>query len=66
MIRATKCCRCPRGQFSVNLEGTGLVVDKETVWVEEGHLTASNISRDQVRSTLTPARFSVIYGSVQC
>ena len=41
---------CPRGGFSLNLAGTGLVVAGDTVWVEEGHFTSSNITRDQVRS----------------
>ena len=39
---------CPRGGFSLNLAGTGLVVAEDTVWVEEGLFTASNITRHQV------------------
>ena len=39
---------CPRGGFSLNLAGTGLVVTSQTVWVEEGHFTSTNITRDKV------------------
>ena len=40
---------CPRGAFSLNLAGTGLVVARETVWLEEGHFTSINITRDKVK-----------------
>ena len=35
--------------FSLDLTGTGLVVASQTVWVEEGHFTSTNITRDKVK-----------------
>ena len=41
---------CPRGGFRLSLAGTGLEVASDTDWLEEGHFTSSNITRDQVSS----------------
>uniref|UniRef100_A0A673HYE0 A disintegrin and metalloproteinase with thrombospondin motifs 20-like n=1 Tax=Sinocyclocheilus rhinocerous TaxID=307959 RepID=A0A673HYE0_9TELE len=42
--------KCPQGQFSINLSGTGLKVAESTKWVSQGNYVTVKVHRSEVRT----------------
>uniref|UniRef100_A0A671MNY0 A disintegrin and metalloproteinase with thrombospondin motifs 20-like n=1 Tax=Sinocyclocheilus anshuiensis TaxID=1608454 RepID=A0A671MNY0_9TELE len=42
--------KCPQGQFSINLSGTGLKVAESTKWVSQGNYVTVKVHRSDVRT----------------
>uniref|UniRef100_A0A8C9T5B8 ADAM metallopeptidase with thrombospondin type 1 motif 20 n=1 Tax=Scleropages formosus TaxID=113540 RepID=A0A8C9T5B8_SCLFO len=39
--------KCPQGQFSINLSGTGLKVSEESKWTSRGHYVTAKVHRSE-------------------